>query len=507
MAEALWSVYESQKTKGLVPGMRQTLGKLHKAGLVDARWLNAMGELALSERLPHKAVKFFKHAIGKDDLPEYRLNLANALYESGETGAAIHWLTRHLEKAPKDHAAHLNLMHCLVAAGREEEAEQKCRIALLDAGSEEASYRNALGHILSRRGDPVAAFEQFDAAYRLAPGSVEILYNRGNTQNQLGKTEEALADFLQCQRKDETFLPAFQNGAALSLEGGDLAGCRSQVEGALRLDASHPGTQELLGRLHLAEGALKPAKAAFRLCLKRDADYGPAWIGLARIAHLTGDDQTAKQHVERILAKPEGAAKSVRGAAIALLAELGHYGLCLRHLDRHADAVAEAGVEPELLKIVCLWKSGKLPDAIRHLESWLEGNEREPGQKATGLALLGRLLVQNKAWDLAEARLKEALALRPAHIPAVLQMAHVLAKSNRYKDLKEYLEKALQFYPENLDLLYDYACCLARLQDREGAKAVLRKAMDAGFDDLSLVADDPDLKSLGEWEHAVKPAA
>jgi tetratricopeptide (TPR) repeat protein len=507
MADALWSVYESQKEKGLGSAMRQTLGKMHKAGFTDARWMNAMGELALSEKQPQRAVKFFKHAVGKDDLPEYRLNLANALFESGETGTAIHWFLRHLEKSPKDHAAHLNLMNCLVASGREEEAEQKCRIALLDAGSEEAAYRNALGHILSRRGDPVAAFEQFDAAYRLSPGAVETLFNRGNMRHRTEQLSEALEDYRLCQRKDETFLPAFLNGAALSLQSGDREGCRIQLEGAKRLDGNHPVYHELQGRLHLLEGDLKPAKASFNQCLKRDSEYAAAWIGLARIAHLTGEEQTAKQFVEKILSKQDSVEPSIRGSAIGLLAELGHYGLCLRHLDRNAASVAAGGLEPDFLKIVCLWKSGRLSEAIRNLEKWLEQETLEDEKRGSGLALLGRLLVQNQATDLAESRLYEALKLNPAHIPAALQIAQILGKTNKYKELKDILEVSLQYHPNNLDLLYDYACCLARLNDKEGAQRALRLAREAGFDDLALLADDPDLQSLGEWEHAAKPAA
>ena len=88
MGIALWDLYENQKVKGLSAAMRKTLSKIEKSGQADNRWFNAMGELALQEKRYGIAARFFKQAMDEKPLPEYELNLGNALFYAGDFQAA-----------------------------------------------------------------------------------------------------------------------------------------------------------------------------------------------------------------------------------------------------------------------------------------------------------------------------------------------------------------------------------------------------------------------------------
>src|SRR5688572_1213408 len=82
----------------------------------------------------------------------------------------------------------------LFQAGRLDEADARCRdILQRDAGEAVAWHLRSV--IAARRADPQHCVEYASRALALAPGNAEILANRGAALRQLGRYEEALADY------------------------------------------------------------------------------------------------------------------------------------------------------------------------------------------------------------------------------------------------------------------------------------------------------------------------
>ena len=117
----------------------------------------------------------------------------------------------------------------------------------------------------------------------------------GDAQVELGRYEDAFRTF---QRMVDT-LPGVASYARVSYARelkGDIAGAIAAMEAARDIagtpaDAAWASYQ--LGELHLGQGDLAAARAAFRRGTELDADYVPPLAGLAKVAWAQGDPDRA----------------------------------------------------------------------------------------------------------------------------------------------------------------------------------------------------------------------
>jgi tetratricopeptide (TPR) repeat protein len=492
MAAALWDLYENQKVKGLSAAMRQTLAKLEKSGQADHRWFNAMGELAMQEKGYPVAARFFKLACDEKPLPGYQLNLGNALFYSGDYAGAKRILEAYRERFPEDMHGLIDLANCHLKLGELARAKSLCQEGL-SRKSGHAPLWNCLGEIAHLEGDAAKAWQCFDKAYAEAPEYVDSLFNRANMAYRLGRTDEALADFALCLRKDENFEAALLNMAILRLERGETGEGRRDAERLLRLHPGHVEALHLLGRFHLAANEFRAARESFQEASKRDPDHIPTLLALARLHIQEAEPGQAEALLRRVLAKP-GLAEEEATACLGLLMEAGDSALCVQFLQRKPDA----SLTPEARKLLVLgaWKLGRTKDAIAHLEAVLASE----GETAANLALLGRMLRQSGAGELAEARLRKALELDPAARAAGFELAGLLMEAGRGEEAVAILEGLLRACPGDADCLYNLACCHARNRNFDDSLHYLKRAMEQGFRDIDKIHADGDLQAIRQFK-------
>jgi len=78
--------------------------------------------------------------------------------------------------------------------------------------------------------------------------------------------------------------------------------------------------------------------------------------------------------------------------------------------------------------------------------------------------------------------------------------ARSLLRQKKYEEALAVYEQILKQRPDDVIALYNSACCLSLLGKKEEAVARLRKAVKAGFLDLSHIKRDPDLDPIRETE-------
>jgi tetratricopeptide (TPR) repeat protein len=468
--------------------MRQTLAKLEKTGQADHRWFNAMGELAMQERAYAVAARFFKLAQDEKSLPAYDLNLGNALFYAGEYVAAKRVWEAYRTRFPDDMHGLIDLANCHLKMGELAQAKALCQQGLARK-SGHAQFWNCLGEIAHLQGDAASAWGLFDRAYAEAPEYIDALFNRANTAYRLGRSQEALDDLGLCVRKDENFEAALINMAVIQLERGELPEGRSCLERVLRLHPGHTEARYLLGRFHLAAQEFRSAREDFRENLKRDPGHVPTMLALARL-HLQESEPTeADALLKRTLAKP-GLTEEETLACLSLLMEAGEAALCVHHLQRRPDA----SLTPEARKLLVIgsWKLGRTKDAIAHLESVLAAE----GETPANLALLGRMLEQSGAAELAEARFRKAIRLDPGNLSAGFELGHLLLERGEGGKAATLLEDLLREHPDDPDCLYNLACCHARNRNLDDSLHYLKCAVESGFRDMDKIHADEDLEAI-----------
>jgi tetratricopeptide (TPR) repeat protein len=492
MAAALWDLYENQKAKGLGAAMRQTLAKLEKSGQADHRWFNAMGELAMQEKAYAIAARFFRQARDERPSPAYELNLGNALYYAGDYEGAKRILSDYRASYPDDMHGLIDLANCHLRLRELDQAKALCQAGLARKLAK-APLWNCLGEIAHLEGDLAKAWEYFAKAYAEAPEYVDALFNRANMAYRMGRVREALDDFALCVRKDENFEAGLLNMAVIRLENGDHSEGRRDVERVLRLNPAHVEARHLLGRFHLAAKEFRSAREAFQETLKRDPDHIPTLLALARLHIQEAEPGEAGPMLKRLLTHPAlGSEEEL--ACLTSLMEMGETQLCVHHLQRKPDAALS--VEARRLLAVGVWKLGRTKDAIPHLEALLEAE----GETASTLAMLGRMLVQSGAEDLAESRYRKALELDPACRAAAFELARIRMGKGAGEEAASILEALLRELPDDPDCLYNLACCHARNRNFDDSLHYLKRAVDHGFRDLDKIHADEDLQAIRQFK-------
>jgi cellulose synthase operon protein C len=489
MASALWDLYENQKLKGLAAAMRQTLLKIEKAGHGDARWCNAMGELALQERNFATAIRFFQQALDEAEQPEYELNLGNALFYGGDVPGAKRVLQAFLDKYPDDNHGLVNLANCHLRLGELQTAKSLCLKGLERKGVAAAALWNCLGEIACTEGDFARAHDCFDRAYAGSPDYTDALFNRANMAYRLGRVDEALRDLEVCTRKDENFESAYLNAAILHLEREDAGRGKACLDRALKVNPRSLEAHHLMGRMHLLARDFRTARDAFRESLRIEPEHAPTLLAMARLHLQESEREAARTLLKRLLGRI-GLGREEENAALSLLLELEEHALVCQHLLK----AAEDGLDPERRKmlVLSLWKEGKTRTALAHIGKLLA----EEGETAGTLALLGRMLAQSGAESLAELRLRRALELDPGSQAAAFELARIHLDRGEGVRARQVLEDFLTHRPDDPDCLYNLACCLGRLGDPVECLHMLEKAVACGFEDLEKIGGDPDLKGI-----------
>ena len=87
-------------------------------------------------------------------------------------------------------------------------------------------------------------------------------------------------------------------------------------------------------------------------------------------------------------------------------------------------------------------------------------------------------------------------SLRPDNLDALFELGHRYTALGRYEEGLEVDLRLCELLPDNPTVHYNLACSQSLLGQTEAALDSLETAVRLGFDDLSLLREDPDLLAL-----------
>lgn len=191
-----------------------------------------------------------------------------------------------------------------------------------------------------------------------------------------------------------------------------------------------------------------------------------------------------------------GAAEAARRAAALAVPRGSHAGAApaLERL-REAQLVAEARPGDPAAQMAYgrrLGEFGLNDEAYRrlHRARMADTSSAEPDYWiGTFLLLDGRARPAAQTFE-------RALQTDPDHRAARVSLAEALIRLDRWKEAIPHLERAVAEDPKDARSGYNLACVLARDGRTEEALRALRGAVDAGYDDMRRLAEDPDLAAL-----------
>ena len=328
------------------------------------------------------------------------IDRAKTFITKGEARAAVIELKSALQQQPDNRIARSLLADVYLKGGMGAEAEKELR-RLRKLGGTPAMVRLRLARALMLQRKFKDVLETLGDPGRLpADQRARAYYLRGEAELGRGKTVPAAAQYRRALAVDPALMGAHLGLVRIGLLGDDYPLARKQLDEALRLDPEDRQAWVLNGEYHMEAGERGRARRAFEHVLKKDPQYVPALLGMARLSLAQGDAPAVVRYARQ-------AEKAAPGSLIA------RYLLALGYYNRHEFAKANS-----VLLTVLNGAPGHLPTVL----------------------LLGATNYALGNYEQARMYLNRYLAAKPDSVPARKLLAAVRLKIHEPKRALQLLQ-------------------------------------------------------------------
>jgi tetratricopeptide (TPR) repeat protein len=186
------------------------------------------------------------------DWPTANVNHGNLRMRQGRPQEAIASYERALFLDPRFAGAYVNLADAYRQLGREADGEKVLRrgLTLLPRA---ADLHHALGLLLVRNDDKVAALKELAAAARLAPGNARYAYVYAIGLYSAGKRDAALAQLRAAEQRHPYDLDILSALVSISREAGKPADALPYARKIAEVVPDDPGVKRLMAELERAK--------------------------------------------------------------------------------------------------------------------------------------------------------------------------------------------------------------------------------------------------------------
>lgn len=345
----------------------------------------------------------------------------------------------------------------------------------------------------------------------LLEGSVRKADNRLRVTVQL--VEVATGYHRWSQRFDRTLDDVFAiqdeiaESVATSLRGSVLS--RREKQALVRPQTATAAYEcYLRGRQHLprmSRSDLETSRDMFQHAIALDADYGPAWAGLATV-HATLYEWFGAEDDD--LAQAERASEHALKLAPDLAEPHVARGFVLSLSRRYDEAAVEfeqaIGVNSHLFEAHYYFARTSFArgDVARSAELFRKAADvrqedfQSPMLLAQSLGMLGRSEEAKEACREGIRRAEHILVLNPRDGRALSLGSGALFRDGQTARALEWSRRSLELDPDDMSALLNAACLHAKLRHKEEAMAVLERAFSRGWGKRDWIEHDPDYDIL-----------
>ncbi len=265
-------------------------------------------------------------------------------------------------------------------------------------------------------------------AHILDPDSFQWIYLLGVVNATRGRTEDAVAWFLQALDLDPHYLPAQIAAADGLLEKGDLIASERLYRGILDRTPVDSRARLGLGRIHSARGELDNAVEEYKAACSLSPTYAEAHYALAMALRELNQHEEAQHHLALYQQDPSSQP----------LFEDPVLERVLQH-EAGADAYIRAGVEQV--------NAGELELGAQLLERAVDLNPNDEGASLSLLIAYGQMGDQRRAADL----FRKSGKVFPASEDIHYNYATILAQQGNLAEASQLFARVLEINPRHAD--------------------------------------------------------
>jgi TolB-like protein/Tfp pilus assembly protein PilF len=294
---------------------------------------------------------------------------------------------------------------------------------------------------------------------------------------------------------------------ATNLRGGALSG-RERRAVRRQPTAVEPYEYYLRGRQHLhrmTQSDLYESHRMFEHALTLDAEYAPAWAGLATVHALL---------FEWWGARDEDLQQADRASQIAMrlapdLADAQVAGGFASSLHRRYDEAqvhfeAAARINPHLFDAYYYYGRAcfahgdvaRSADLFRRAAEVRQEDVQSCQLLGQSLRMLGRSDEANASTREAIARAERILALNPLDARAIALGSLALYEDGQLARAEEWSRRSLELFPDDMSALLNAACLRLRIGQKEEALGIIERVFSRGWGKRDWIERDPDYDCL-----------
>ena len=471
-----------------------------------------LGDAYYQQENHDKARTSYKHTIELDPgLERYFFNQGKSAFDAEQFQLAIEAFSKFLLIYQED-------IEATYLLGRSHEALEDTENALrlylrtleLDANHTDVLMRSA--QIYRDQNDPQTALTMLTRLIAIEPTNVDAHYRSGRLYVELGRSDEALDAFLATIRLNVNRLDAHYQIVALYEQQGDIDNIIKQYETIIRLDSSQADPFFRLGALYLRRGDKDNVVRVYEAGLDIEPNHPYAQYSLAIIFEERQDIQKAIKHLELANRYDDGnfdwhfryarlldrhAEKSENYDTYAAMA-VEAYNRTINLKDDYAPAYLYRGLITRRYKQIgdTLYRYGQIAEDFKKVialepnnsdahyylgMTYVDLDQREKAKeillktlqfekKYKGVDLeLGLIAESEGDHDGAIRHFEKELEIDSESVRVYQRLGDLYSSySTDFGRAKETLEKALEFQPNHVSTLLNYASTLYYL-DRIGA--------------------------------------
>ena len=420
---------------------------------------------------PVQAAELFKKGVNKDHGCSYFYFLwgRHAELES-KYEAALEAYEKALICDPDANFVISKLPALLVRMNRREEATARLR-DYLRRHPKEIEPRMQLAKLLIDAGKLQEAADQYRQAHELNPKEIAPLILLSELHLSENKPDEAKASLEKVLAEDSRSYPAHLLLARLLAAQGQLAQAIEHYQQAVSLNASE-GLQLELAEVLIEQKKHAQAAAIYKELLKQDEENEEARIGLIHTFLLQNKERKAMAELKRLkdlTGNPEQAELTV----VKLYIHWEEYGKAitlLQEILKKEHGLSEAKYLLGALQV----QKKKYQNALQTLAQI----SPEADEYEDALILQVRVLKELGQKDEAARQLEAALTSDNQFSPEVwMLLISIYQAAEQDAACRKTFVRALENYPDNEQLLYDYGLFLNESGEKKQALAIMEKLL------------------------------
>lgn len=292
-----------------------------------------------------------------------------------------------------------------------------------------ASVLNDLGTAHAMLGETDRARAAFEKAEAIEP-TPETAYNLGRLSYQEGKASEAILNYQIALQRDETFLRAAVNLAALQTGANDAFSASKTLQDIRKHHPKNGAIAVSLANAHFQTGRLDRASRIYEQARELEGVATDAEMGLGNVALAQGDTTGAMQHYRSAIdADPENPDPRVNLGTV--LIQLGDYENAVAEF-RQALDLNPTDLALYLNLAVLYYHTEQYPEALEYCRAVIE----QDASMIAAQRLIGDIAIATEQHDLAVQAYGAVLQTTPDDLASLLGIAEALAAQERMEEAR-----------------------------------------------------------------------